>query len=328
LAFADTKDLLTRGRTQLVAARSANTEEAYVAAERVFDDAVKLDAKDSLALLYRGSAKMEHAGWLAQQGKFVPANELMSVACADLDAAVSMSPDNLQVRMTRGLMYGRFPAFLNKGPLGRQDLEAALKNATLDSQPKQMRAQVHLVLGIVYAASGEAAKAGAEFLAVVDANPDGDEAREARDQMKKLAETAPAVSKGPYRPDRFPKIGADVTPVIAAASVTMPGADPAHSPTILKMAANLKTQPGNQGVHVLASADKPGMVVIFTWWKDKQALNQWFYSDAHQGLIHAMYLEHHDNVQAGDGPSQVAIELMTALPGGMRFNGGLTPEAK
>jgi quinol monooxygenase YgiN len=203
-----------------------------------------------------------------------------------------------------------------------------LKNGAFTSQQKQKQAQVHLVFGIVYASSGEATQAAAEFLAVVDANPDGDEAKEAREQMKKLAETAPAVSKGPYRPDRFPKIGADVSPVIAAASVTMPGPDPAHSPTIRKIAANLKTQPGNQGVHVLASADNPGMVVIFTWWRDKQALNDWFYSDAHQGLIHATYLEHHDNVQAGDGPSQVAIELMTALPGGMRFNGGLTPEAK
>src|SRR5712664_3537080 len=95
-AIADSKELLSRGRAQLIAARSANTDEAYVAAERVFDEAVKLDAKDSLALLHRGAAKMEHAGWLAKQGKFVPANELMSVACADLDAAVSMSPDNLQ----------------------------------------------------------------------------------------------------------------------------------------------------------------------------------------------------------------------------------------
>jgi len=327
-AVADTKELMEQARTQLQAARSESTEAAYLKAEETIDSAVRQDAKNPLALMIRGAIKMERAGWLASKGRFVPANEVMAIACADMDAAVAMSPGNIEARMTRGLMYGRFPTFLNKGALSREDLEMVLHSPDFATQPAEKRATVQLVIGLVYGGAGDLAKAGAAFLGAVDANPNGEAAKEARAQMKKLAETAPAASaKGPYHPDRFPKISADTSPIIAAASITMPGPEAELSPFIQDLERSLKSQPGMLATHVLRSVDHPGMLVIMTWWKDKQALNDWFYSDWHQGLIKQIYV---DRKPAGrtEGPSQVAIELLTTLPGGMRFNGGLAPEAK
>jgi heme-degrading monooxygenase HmoA len=326
-AVADTKELIEQARTQLQAARSQATEEAYLKAEETIDSAVKQDPKNPLALLVRGAVKMERAGWLASKGRFVPANDLMTIACADMDGAVAMSPGNFEVRTTRGLMYGRFPTFLNKGSLAREDLEMVLRNPDFATQPAEKRATVQLAMGLVYGGAGDLAKAGASFLGAVDANPNGEAAKEARAQMKKLAETAPAAGvKGPYHPDRFPKISADTSPVIAAASVTMPNRDSEQSPFILDLVKSLKSQSGLIATHVLRSVDHPGMLVIMTWWKDKQALNDWFYSDGHQGLIKQAYVDRKPT--GAEGPSQVAIELLTSLPGGMRFNGGLTPEAK
>jgi heme-degrading monooxygenase HmoA len=267
---------------------------------------------------------MERAGWLAQKGTFGPAQEVLTAACADLDAAVAMAPGNVQVRLMRGLMYGRFPSFYNKGPLAKDDLEIALRLPEFTTQPPEKRAEAHLVLGVVYAASGDVAKAGAEYLAVVDANSSGDSAKSARDQMKKLADNAPA-AKGPYHPDRFPKISAATSPIIAVASITISkqaSGDPAYIEALVQ---TVKSQPGLQGTHVLQSMDRPGMLVIMTWWKDKQALNDWFYSDAHQGLIRQIYVEHKSS---GGEASQVAIELLAPLEGGMRLNGGLAPESK
>jgi heme-degrading monooxygenase HmoA len=244
-----------------------------------------------------------------------------------METAVAMSTGNFEVRMTRGLMYGRFPTFLNKGSLAREDLEIVLRSPDFAAELPEKRATVQLVMGMVYGGAGDLAKAGVAFLGAVDANPNGEAAKEAREQMKKLAETAPSASgKGPYHPDRFPKIAATTSPIIAAASVTMPGRESEQSPFIQDLVKGLKSQSGLLSTHVLRSVDHPGMLVIMTWWKDKQALNDWFYSDGHQGLMKQAYVDRKPT--GAEGPSQVAIELLTTLPGGMRFNGGLTPEAK
>jgi heme-degrading monooxygenase HmoA len=325
LSAADTKELIVQWRAQLQAARKTGTEEAYLQVEHTLDAAVKQDAADPLALLYRGAVKMERAGWLAQKGTFGPAQEVLAAACSDLDGAVAKAPSNLQVRLMRGLMYGRFPSFYNKGPLAKDDLETALKSPSFASESAEKRAETHLVLGVVYSSSGNIAQAGVEFLAAVDANPDGDSAKAARGQMKKLAETAPAANAqaAPYHPDRFPKVSADLSPVIAVASITITkkgAGDDSYMQDLVKM---VKSQPGLLGTHVLQSMDRPGMLVIMTWWKDKQALNDWFYSDGHQGLIRRLYV---DRKSSGGDASQVAIELLAPLEGGMRFGGGLAPE--
>jgi hypothetical protein len=73
------------------------------------------------------------------------------------------------------------------------------------------------------------------------------------------------------------------------------------------------------------------MLVILTWWENKQALNNWFYSETHQGIIGQFYGGRAPaagavgtNTPAGS-MGQVGIELFAALPGGMQFGGGLTP---
>ena len=95
--------------------------------------------------------------------------------------------------------------------------------------------------------------------------------------------------------------------------------------------AKLEKQPGLLGVHALSSIDHRGMLVILTWWENKQALNDWFYSETHQGIISQFYGNRPPpssaavaNPPAG-GMGQVGIELFTSLPGGMKFGGGLTP---
>jgi heme-degrading monooxygenase HmoA len=87
----------------------------------------------------------------------------------------------------------------------------------------------------------------------------------------------------------------------------------------------LKGWPGLLGTRVMASLDQSGQVVIVTWWKDKAAVNDWFYGEAHQGMIRDAY-----GTPAGarsTDVTQVGIELFAPLPGGTRIHGGLTPES-
>jgi tetratricopeptide (TPR) repeat protein len=334
---AELTKLIAAGQQQLAAARVANTEEAYRLAETTFEQAVKLDPKSAIARTQLGLARMELSGWIARQGRFDSSGEVMNKAIADLDAAVAMAPDNLQVRMSRGSSYAEFPSFLNKGALAREDLEVVVHHQAFPSQSSDTRARVYFTLGRVYAAAGESEKARASWTASVAANPQTREGQAAQRELDKLG--APVVAKdvaGRRMPDRFPNIPLETSPIMVAATVTFPDHkgdwERASLPASMKaFLANLEKQPGLLGVHALSSVDHRGMLVILTWWENKQALNNWFYSETHQGIIKQFYGGRAPatgavgaNTSAGE-MGQVGIELFTALPGGMQFGGGLTP---
>ena len=329
--------LITTGQQQLAAARTANTEEAYRLAETTLDRAVQLDPKDPIARVYLGLARMELSGWIARQGRFDVSGEVMNKAIVDLDAAVALAPDNLQVRMSRGSSYAEFPSFLNKGALAREDLEVVVHHPNFAAQSSDTRARIYFTLGRVYAAAGESEKARASWTAAVAANPQTREGHAAQRELEKLAK--PVVAKdvaGRRMPDRFPGIPLETSPIMVAATVTFPNHqgdwERASLPDSMKaFLAKLEKQPGLLGVHALSSIDHRGMLVILTWWENKQALNDWFYSETHQGIISQFYGGRAPaagavgtNTPVG-GMGQVGIELFAALPGGMQFGGGLTP---
>jgi hypothetical protein len=127
--------------------------------------------------------------------------------------------------------------------------------------------------------------------------------------------------------------------IVVAATITFPDHHGVWERTSLPgsmqtFLINLDKQPGLLGVHVLSSIDHPGMLVILTWWENKRALNDWFYSETHQGIITQYYgngardaaaAKPNDSARSMTQGSQVGIELFAPLPGGMEYGGGLTP---
>jgi tetratricopeptide (TPR) repeat protein len=286
--------LIATGQQQLQAARTANTEEAYRVAEATFDRAVQLDAKDPMARLYLGLA---------------------------------LAPDNLQVRLSRGSSYAEFPSFLNKGTLAREDLEVVVHHPRFAAQTNDLRARAHYTLGRVYAAGGESEKARASWQAAVAASPQSREGQLARAELEKLgAPVVAADAAGRRMPDRFPKISIETFPNHRGdwTRESLPE-------SMKNFLAKLEKQPGLLGVHALSSVDNRGMLVILTWWENKKALNDWFYSEAHQAIIGEFYGKGKpgagplDSKTPTGGMGQVGVELFTPLPGGMVFGGGLAP---
>ena len=113
-----------------------------------------------------------------------------------------------------------------------------------------------------------------------------------------------------------------------------------------------KTQ-GCLGVETASTPD--GKNLIFAWWKDREALLDWYYSDAHQQAM-LEFVESDDEVHdplvhvdeetspiltiASITPrrgkqldsfnlpiSQIAIELYTPLPGGLAVGGSFAPKS-
>ena len=106
--------------------------------------------------------------------------------------------------------------------------------------------------------------------------------------------------------------------MIAVASVTFERTRHNDKPAWLeKIMDALYQSPGMLGAHTAMSFDHPGMFLIFSWWRDKHALNDFYYSEVHQGWIRGR-----DAAIAGvttrayveTGPSQVGIELLTHAP--------------
>ncbi|MEJ7605472.1 MAG: antibiotic biosynthesis monooxygenase [Bryobacteraceae bacterium] len=152
-------------------------------------------------------------------------------------------------------------------------------------------------------------------------------AQDRRDRVLALLERLRGTGAS-ARPDRFPKVPAEASPLIAAASITYPDATAGRMPTSIdRIIRQLDGYPGLLGKHVAASLDHPGMFIIFTWWKNKQALNDWFYGDLHQGWMRqrGSAMSGETSYAPGEMPSQVAMEIFAGLPGGVQVNGGFIP---
>ena len=131
-------------------------------------------------------------------------------------------------------------------------------------------------------------------------------------------------------PDRFPVIERELSPLLAVVTVTLQRVRPSERPGWLeRIMEAVYRAPGLLGAHSATSFEHPGMVLIFTWWRDKQNLNDFFYSRDHQDWMRAR-----DDALGGRHtsyfetiPKQVGIELFQQLPGGSAMGGGLVPDS-
>jgi hypothetical protein len=281
--------VLADGVKQLEGARQQRTEMAFASAEETFTKVLAVEPSNPRALVYRGEARIMR-GVMLIRTSLPSALEHFQSGMADMDSAVSFAPDDVMVRIVRGLSYVEFPPFYNKQAVAREDLEAALAHplyATL-SQPL-------------------------------------------RDHVLKALERARGArvdSQQSERPDRFPQVASTISPIMAIASVTFDRIRPTDRPAWLEtIMEELNQAPGLIAARSATSFDHPGMVLIFAWFRNKEALNGFFFGDTHQ-----RWMRERGAAVSGEGtrfygstPQQIGIELFTMLPGGMSWGGGLVP---
>ena len=117
--------------------------------------------------------------------------------------------------------------------------------------------------------------------------------------------------------------------MIIAASFTLPPGAPGSVPDWVEATVSaLKGVPGLLGTHALASVDHPGMFVVFTWWKNKKAVNDFFYGDLHQSWVRrrGLTITSGRAVATEQMPTQTAIEVFAGLCGGVQIGGGFIPK--
>jgi heme-degrading monooxygenase HmoA len=277
-----------------------------------------LSAEEPSAILARAQSNMQKAGELAQKADFGPANVLMAEAFADYDKAVDAAPGDFRIRFARAIVYGQLPPFLNKTAAARKDLEWVIRQKDFAALPLEQQSRTYVLLGM-------ATRDRAHFAKAVELAPETSAGRRAAEELAKMKQPVVAFDgAGRPMPDRFEKVGVDVSPLMAAATVTLPGENITKERMAFITDA-MKDQPGLLATHLLQSVDHPGMAVLLTWWKDKIALNNFFYGEIHRSLTTRIYGQPAKAAQSGSA-SQVGLELFTVLPAGSRVGGGVVPE--
>jgi quinol monooxygenase YgiN len=125
--------------------------------------------------------------------------------------------------------------------------------------------------------------------------------------------------------DRLNQVPATVSPIMVVASVTLERVRPSERPVWMKdIVEALYRAPGLLGVHSATSFEQPGMYLIFSWWRNKQSVNDFYYGESHQSWIRQRG-PHVPTTYFAPAPTQVAIELFAPLPDGVRAGGQFTP---
>ena len=137
-------------------------------------------------------------------------------------------------------------------------------------------------------------------------------------------------------------------PTLAAGQATTAPRSPLQESVDLVSALN--ATPGCLGVETARTAS--GKQVVFAWFENKQAVLNWYYSEAHQSLIKQFFPGAPPRTPMADVPddggpvlavaaltmadkpvtgvtslpvSQISIELYTPLPGGLALGGRFAP---
>jgi signal transduction histidine kinase len=144
-------------------------QQAIIEAERLFAQLIARNPNHALALAYHGALLGLNIGF-----NLVAPEQLINVAQqshAELDRAVALAPDSIEVRYLRGYASFYTPSLLGRDPLAVEDFTRIL--TLLDRLPstERQRAEVHLALGDTHSKMGQAAQARAQWERVGQITP-------------------------------------------------------------------------------------------------------------------------------------------------------------
>ncbi len=134
--------LLAAGRE---AYGTGDFEKAEAALEKALSaNSESVEANRLMALTLAGLGEKGYDGKIAEDTDY--RTNLVFRSMSYLDKAVSLDPDNLELRLVRGIFGIMFPFFLQKHEQGVADLEIVLKSEAPDS----MKAEAMYMLGVAH----------------------------------------------------------------------------------------------------------------------------------------------------------------------------------
>jgi signal transduction histidine kinase len=159
--------------------------DAIAEAEKLFDQILAAEPENATALVYRGSLLGLKLGF-----HLVPPDRSLAAlrqSNADMDRAVALAPDDLEVRSVRGYSSFYTPSFVGRDRIAVEDFSHIIQ--LLERQPgaEIQRAEFHLALGDAYHKAGEDDKARQSWRRVMELSPGASAAIAAESKLRGVA---------------------------------------------------------------------------------------------------------------------------------------------
>ncbi|HKC86390.1 MAG TPA: hypothetical protein VKG02_10475, partial [Blastocatellia bacterium] len=163
---------------------------AIADAEKLFDQILAAEPDNATALVYHGSLLGLKLGF-----RLVPPDRSLAAlrqSNADLDRAVALAPDDLEVRGIRGYTSLYTPSFVGRDRIAVEDFSHIIQ--LLERQPgaELQRAEWRLALGDAYHKAGEDDKARQSWRRVMELSPGASAAIAAESKLREVAGQSPS----------------------------------------------------------------------------------------------------------------------------------------
>ncbi|MGA7159483.1 MAG: hypothetical protein WBZ48_00665 [Bacteroidota bacterium] len=149
-----------------------------------FNKILELDPSNALGLAYRGSL------WtLRARDAWWPFTKMKDVdnGVDEMDKAVDLAPDNISVRLVRGINSIHLPSMFRRLPIALKDFDFMLNDARFAGFNPHLRSIIYYWAGVAFQSDGQRAKAKELLQNAVAADPNSETARKAEDELKKIS---------------------------------------------------------------------------------------------------------------------------------------------
>ena len=150
---------------------------------RCFDKALSLDSTNAVALAYRGSLWTMEA-----RNSWWPPNKIkyLKRGGEELDRAVELEPDNMMVRLIRGINGLGLPSYADRLQTSLEDFLIVLKHPDFPNQTRQLKVVAFYYGGLALKRADDYEKARDLFQRAISILPDSEYARRAREELKDM----------------------------------------------------------------------------------------------------------------------------------------------
>jgi len=163
---------------------------AIAEAEKLLDRILADEPANATALAYRGALLGLKMGF-----NLTPQDQMYAAARqsnANLDRAVALAPDDIEIRNIRGYTSLYTPSFAGRDQFAVEDFAHIIRLLERQPNTERRRAELHLTLGDAYRKAGDNEKADGSLRRAIELSPGGSAAIAAESRLRQVAEQTPS----------------------------------------------------------------------------------------------------------------------------------------
>ncbi len=163
---------------------AAGNEDAVEKGFACFDTLLSIEPTNAAALAFRGSL------WtLRARDAWWPFTKLKDVekGVDEMDKAVDLAPENVSVRLTRGITSVSLPSMFHRLGTALKDFSYLLNHPGFSQFSKSFQATIYRWAGVAYKQDGQKGKAKELLEKAIEVDPGSDNATSAKQELDNLS---------------------------------------------------------------------------------------------------------------------------------------------